>query len=186
MRWADARAAVLTPSRPVVQPNGPFDPVELRMARAALLAVAVLAVPCVAVASLAVGREGAIGAGVATAVVAGMFAMSGAMTSWAARLGPTVLMGAVLGGYLLRMVVYALLIVLLRPVEAIHGRSLAVTAAVLLVGALIWEVRLVSRVPGFFWLNTGVPRPSQPVVYTRDSGTTGAHAPSTSTERTRQ
>ena len=184
MRLADARSAVWSSARPV-QPNGPFDPVELRMARSALAAVAVLAVPCVAVAALTAGRNGAIGAGVATAVVAGMFAMSGAMTSWAARLGTTVLMGAVLGGYLIRMVVYALLIVLLRPVEAVHGRSLAVTAAVLLVGALVWEVRLVSRVPGFFWVNAGGSAPTEPVVYTRDSGTSGAPAPSPLTERTR-
>ena len=173
-------------------PVRPGDDVELRMARAALLAVAVLAVPSLAAAGLLAGHGGLLGAGVATGVVAGMFLMAGALTSWAARSGPAALMAAVLGGYLLRLVVYALLIVLLRPVEAISAPSLALTAAVLLLGALAWEVRVVSATPGFFWLHPaagGAPG-TGPVVYSRDSAAGAAvtrapgHQPSDRNERT--
>ncbi|CAN5168753.1 hypothetical protein BH20ACT9_BH20ACT9_08700 [soil metagenome] len=139
---------------------GPPQDVELRLARSAVVFVTLLAVPVVGVAALVAGGGGALGAAIGAAVVVGMFAMSGATLSWAARLGPTALMGAALGGYLLRLMIYALLIVLLRPVEAIHGPSLAVSAAVLLVAALVWEVRTVSRLPGLFWVQTGN-RPGQ-------------------------
>jgi len=117
--------------------------------------------------------------------------------SWAARIGPTALMAAVLGGYLLRLLIYALLIVLLRPVETIHGPSLAITAAVLLLAALAWDVRLVSRVPSFYWVNTSTaprslrteakigPRgPGAGVVYTRDLKKPAA-TPAQDIERTR-
>ncbi|MDP9405942.1 MAG: hypothetical protein M3O86_04960, partial [Actinomycetota bacterium] len=121
---------------------------------------------------------GALGAGVGAAVVAGMFLLSGAPLSWAARIGPEALMAAALGGYLVRLMLYAVLIVVLRPVEAIHGPSLALSAAVLLVAALGWEVRLVSRVPGFFWVDAQARRrpvgSAAGVVYTPDPTPAGA------------
>ncbi|HEY8339620.1 MAG TPA: hypothetical protein VIK95_07110 [Egibacteraceae bacterium] len=129
------------------------DPVELRLAGSAIVLVLALAVPVVAVAAAVAGAGGALGAGIATAVVAGMLLMTGGMLSLAARFGPTALLAAALGGYLLRLMIYALLIVLLRPVEAIHGPSLAIAAAVLLIAALTWEVRAVSRTPRLFWVD---------------------------------
>lgn len=165
---------------------GPPRDVELRLARTAVVFVTLLAVPVIGVAALVAGAGGALGAAVGTAVVAGMFAMSGATLSWAARLGPTALMGAALGGYLLRLMIYALLIVLLRPVEAIHGPSLAVSTAVLLVATLAWEVRAVSRLPGFYWVDTGDRRGrggGADMVQSRLSQDAGSPAPTTG-ERT--
>lgn len=166
-------------------PDPPRD-VELRLARSAVAFVTLLALPVVGVAALVAGGGGALGAAVGAAVVAGMFAMSGVTLSWAARLGPTALMGAALGGYLLRLMIYALLIVLLRPVETIHGPSLAVSAAVLLVAALMWEVRVVSRLPGAFWVRTDARRgrgDGPGMVQSRPSRAAGSPAPTTG-ERT--
>jgi hypothetical protein len=132
---------------------GPGDPVELHLAVGALKAIAVLAAPIVAAAWFAAGSGGALGAGIAVAVVAGMYLMSGALLSYAGRFGPSALMAAALGGFAMRLMIYALLLVLLQPVEAIHGPSLAISAAVLLVLTLIWEVRLVSRTPNLYWID---------------------------------
>ncbi|MDP8977454.1 MAG: hypothetical protein M3N17_02540 [Actinomycetota bacterium] len=170
------------PERPGASAPGPPRDVELHLARSAVVLATLLAPPVVGVAALAAGGGGALGAAIGAAVVAGMFVMSGATLSWAARLGPTALMGAALGGYLLRLMIYALLIVLLRPVEAIHGPSLAVSAAVLLVAALVWEVRVVSRLPGAFWVRTEARRgrDDRPgVVQSRPSRAAGSPAPTT-------
>lgn len=149
----------LTPAPSAPRPG---DPIELQLAVGALKAVAVLAAPIIAGAWLAAGVGGAIGAAVAVAVVAGMYLMSGMLLSYAARFGPGALMAAALGGFGLRLMIYALLLVLLRPVEVIHGPSLAISAAVLLVLTLIWEARIVSRTPNLYWIDAAAatPRPT--------------------------
>jgi hypothetical protein len=95
--------------------------------------------------------------------------MAGALMSWAARISPAALMGAVLGGYLVRLMIYAGLIVLLRPVEWLSGPSLAISTAILLVAVLVWEVRVVSRTPNLFWVDARAGSPaSGAVVQNRD------------------
>jgi hypothetical protein len=134
--------------------------VELRIARSAAAAVLVLSVPVVGIAALAVGREGAIGAAVGAGVVLGMFVLAGGLVTLAAPFGPSAILAATLGGFALRLVLYAVLMVVLTPIEAIHGPSLAIAAAVLLLSALAWEARHVSRIPDFFWVRTEE-RPSE-------------------------
>jgi hypothetical protein len=143
------------PLGPAPRPVTPTDPVELRLAGSAIRLIAALAVPVVAVAFALAGRPGALGAVLGAAIVGGVFLLSAALLSSAARLGPTALLAAALGGYLLRLLLYAVLIVVLRPVEAFSHESLALSTAFLLIAALVWEVRLVSRTPGLFWLEAG-------------------------------
>jgi hypothetical protein len=136
---------------------------ELRIAVSAVRAVLVLAVPFVVGAALVAGPSGLLGAGIGAAVVLGMFVISAALSVLAAPHGPSAMLLATVGGFALRLVLYAILIVVLDPVEAIHGPSLAVTAAALLVGALAWEVRHTSRTPSFWWVQTGEAAPASPV-----------------------
>lgn len=136
---------------------------ELRIAASATRAVLLLAVPCLILAALFAGPGGLLGAAIGAAVVLGMFGISAAVAARAARISDTAVLVANVAGFALRLFIYALLIVVLDPVEAIHGPSLAITAAVLLVGSLAWEVRHVSRTPGFWWVRTGAPGPSSPV-----------------------
>ena len=136
---------------------------ELRIAASATRAVLLLAVPCLILAALFAGPGGLLGAAIGAAVVLGMFGISAAVAARAARISDTAVLVANVAGFGLRLFIYALLIVVLDPVEAIHGPSLAITAAVLLVGSLAWEVRHVSRTPGFWWVRTGAPGPSSPV-----------------------
>lgn len=136
---------------------------ELRIAASAMRAVLLLAVPCLILAAIFAGPGGLLGAAIGAAVVLGMFGISAGMAARAARISDTAVLVANVAGFALRLFIYALLIVVLDPVEAIHGPSLAITAAVLLVGSLAWEVRHVSRTPGFWWIRTGAPGPSSPV-----------------------
>lgn len=167
------------------------DGVELRLARSAALFVLLLGVPVIAVAGLLAGWSGALSAGIGSTVVIGMFLMAGALMSWAARISPAALMGAVLGGYLVRLMIYAGLILLLRPVAWLNGPSLAISTAVLLVAVLAWEVRVASRNPSMFWVDASAGQtPPAAVVYTRDSGVSGESPASTDSfnpplERTR-
>lgn len=158
---------------------GPREPLEWRLALRTVLFAVGLGVVFVAAAAVLVGREGALGAAIAVAVVAGSLLLSGAGMSLAAPFGPHALMAAVLGGYLLKLMIYALLIVLLRDVESIHGESLAITAAVLLIVALVRQVRVALRDQRLFWVSTdGSHRDakrSADVVY--PSGRDLAHAP---------
>lgn len=135
------------------------DPVELDLAKGAVKALAVAGIPVLGLAWTLAGTGGLLGAGISLAIVSGMYLLSGALLSFAAKLGPGALMGAALGGFALRLMIYALLMVLLRPVEAIHGPSLAVSAAVLLVFSLVWEARAVSRMPNLYWIDAAAARP---------------------------
>lgn len=176
---------------PAPEPIRAGDGVELRLARSAVGFLLVLGIPVIAVAALVGGTPGALSAGIGATVVIGMFLMAGATMSWAARISPAALMGAVLGGYLVRLMVYALLIVVLRPVEWLDGPSLAISTAVLLVAVLAWEVRVASRNPSMFFVDAGAGRaPAAAVVYSPDSAGVGASPQSAppgnpSVERTR-
>ena len=155
-------------------PPGAGDAIELKLARSAALFVVVLGLPVIGLAWLLQGLPGLYSAGIGAAVVIGMFLMAGATMSWAARISPAALMGAVLGGYLVRLMIYAGLILLLRPVEWLHGPTLAISTAVLLVAVLAWEVRVASQNPSLFWVNAAAGKPaSGGVVYTRHSSVAG-------------
>jgi hypothetical protein len=171
------------------RPAGAGDAIELDLARSAAIFTVALAVPVIAVAWLAAGLPGLYSAAIGAAVVIGMFLMAGATMSWAARISPTALMAAVLGGYLVRLMIYAGLILLLRPVEWLSGPSLAIATAVLLVAVLAWEVRVASRNPSLFWVNAEAGKtPPAGVVKSRDSGAASPHTPDFSippVERTR-
>jgi len=148
MPETDERGAVAR-----ARPLGADRPVELHVAGSALKAIAVLALPVLGAGSVAAGSGGLLGAGLAIALVGGMFAISAALLSLAARFGPSALLAAALGGFALRLALYGVLLVVLEPVEAIHGPTLAIASAVLLVVTLAFEAWHVSRRPELFWLD---------------------------------
>lgn len=171
-----------------IGPVTPDEPIEWRMALRGVALTLALGVPFMAGAAWWLGTPGLAGAGLAVAVVAGMQALSGAALSLAAPFGPSALFAAALGGYVVKLCIYALLMVLLGDAEGIDGPSLAVTAAILLVVALAWQTRLVLRDKRLFWVaDPAIGRAAEPnarVVYT--SGREPPHRASDprSTERT--
>ena len=86
---------------------------------------------------------GALTAAGAVAFVTAVFAVTGRSLGWAADRGPTTMQAVALGGFFLRLVVYAAMIVVLRPVEAINGTVLAASAGAAMVVILALETRLV-------------------------------------------
>ncbi len=125
------------------------------MARGALRAGAVL-LPVAAV--LALGLRGVAGAVTAAGTVlfiSLIFAGSGYLQAWAARQGLATLQLAALGGFGVRLALYATLIVALSPVEAIDGHVLAITGAATIIALLAYEVRLAMTHPEFWWVRAG-------------------------------
>lgn len=135
---------------------------EVTMARTAVRVGAVLVVPVVAVAFAVRGLAGGLTALGAVVGVVGLFYLNGRTLGWAGDRGPAVLQAVALGGFFLRLVAYAALIVLLRPVEAIDGPVLAISTAVTMIIVLAYEVRLVTRHTEFWFVQPAVQRVGAP------------------------
>lgn len=128
------------------------------MARAAERVGVVLAVPIVALAGLLRGVAGALTALAGVVLVVGVVALTGRSLAWAAGHGPAVLQAVALGGFALRLMIYAGAIVALRPVEAIDGPVLALTVAVTAVVVLATEARFALRNRQLWWVDAGAPQ----------------------------
>ena len=146
------------------------EPIEWRMAVRGVLLVLGVGALFVGGAMLVADREVLNGAALGVAIVAGTMLLSGGMLSAAAPFGPSVLFAAALGGYVLKLGIYALLMVALRDAAWLDGIALAVTSAILLVNALVWQSRLVLRDPRLFWIAPGDAHQAAPgaerVIYT--------------------
>jgi len=125
---------------------------EATMAREAARIGAWLLVPVVGVAGLVRGPAGALTALGALVMVVGSFWVTGHSLARAGRVSPLALQATALGGFFLRLVLYAGLIVVLRPIEAVDGPVLAIATAVSLVVLLSAEVRMVTRNGELWWL----------------------------------
>jgi hypothetical protein len=90
------------------------------------------------------GRNGAISAGLALAVVLVNFLLAAATLSWAARISVGAVMGAALFGYLLRLVLIAAVVLPLRNQSWFEPVPLGITLIVTHLGLLLWELRHVS------------------------------------------
>lgn len=138
------------------EPVGAAD-VEVRLARSGAAAVLCLAPVVVAGAAAVAGVNGALSATLPALLIVGGCMMTALPMPWAAARGPEALFAVTLGGFMLRLAVYAALVVTVRPLDVIHGPSLAVSGAVLLVASLLWEIRTALRTPGFFWVSVREP-----------------------------
>jgi hypothetical protein len=90
------------------------------------------------------GRDGAISAGLALALVLTNFLLAAALLGWAARISIGAIMGAALFGYLLRLVLIAAVVLPLRNQPWFSPWALGVTLVVSHLGLLLWELRHVS------------------------------------------
>ena len=90
------------------------------------------------------GWAGAASAGVGLVLVCVNFLVAAALMTVAARISLAALMGAVLGGYIVRLAGITGVIIALRHVPWFHRGAFAVTLLVTHLGLLIWETRHVS------------------------------------------
>jgi hypothetical protein len=120
---------------PAVERELAFDLVK----RGVLLAPVVLAV------SLALwGTDGLLSAGYALGVVLVNFVLSASILAWSARRSPAVLMSAVMGGFLARMVLVALAVFAVQDAAWVHHAVLGITVVAAHLGLLVWEARYLS------------------------------------------
>jgi len=104
------------------------------------------------------GINGALSTGYAIVLVLANFALSAAILTVAARISLAVMMSAVLGGYLLRLglVTVAVLVVIHQSWVAVV--PLALTLMITHLGLLIWETRYVSATLAYPALKPKPPR----------------------------
>ena len=120
-----------------------------RLMRAAGLVGLVLGPVSVVGAALVRGADGAWTAAGTILLVVGGFLLTAISLRWAGRRGPTTVQAVALGGMILKLSAYGLLLVLLSPLDIVDRPTLALTAPVALVVLLVTEVRLVTSNPEF-------------------------------------
>jgi hypothetical protein len=110
------------------------------LARRAALIAPVVVLGC----GLGWGASGAVSAAIGLVLVAANFLVAARLMAWAAPQGPSVVMGAVLGGYLARLAVLLGIVLALQQVSWLNIPVLIVTLAVTHLALLTWELRFVS------------------------------------------
>lgn len=130
------------PSGPLSGQQGPAPEVQVAadLARRSVPVAAVL----VLVGALIWGGAGAASAAVAVGLVVLNFLAAAGIIAWAARISLNMLMGAVLGGYVVRFGLLALVLFLIKDASWVERVPLFVTLLVTHVGLLVWETRYVS------------------------------------------
>lgn len=98
----------------------------------------------VGVCALAWGLDGALSSAFAVGLVVVNFLLSAALLGWAARISLGLLMGAALGGYLLRLGLISAAVLLVKDQDWVELWSLGLTLIVTHLGLLLWELRYVS------------------------------------------
>lgn len=147
---------------PVGSTNGPGPEVEREVVVDMIKRALPLAFPLVALAWLISGPKMAASTGLAVALVLINFLLAAAILSWGARTSPAALMGAALGGFLLRMVLLLGTLTLLRGRSWVSVTPLALTLLVSHVALLVWELRRVSASLAFPGLKPAASKDSNP------------------------
>jgi hypothetical protein len=90
------------------------------------------------------GMSGVASAAYAMGIVGVNLVLSALALAWAARTSLTLLMGVALGGFLVRMGLVTVAILLVRHASWVDLTPLAITVLVAQLGLLFWETRYVS------------------------------------------
>lgn len=143
---------------------------ETRMATAALRIAGPLTLALAVPAGIVRGPVGAATALFAVALVVGGFAATGYAHGRAAARGPSALQAVALGGMILRLWLYGMLLVVLGPVSWLDGPTLGAALPIAVVVLLAAEVRFVTTQPDLWFVevpDAGVPRPVTPATSDR-------------------
>ena len=118
--------------------------VERAIAKDLLRRGVLLAPAIVIICAVGFGRDGALSAAYAVAIVLTNLVASAALLAWAAPKGPNVLMATALGGFLGRMILVGLAVWAVNDASWVHMKLLGVTVLLTHLGLLAWETRFVS------------------------------------------
>lgn len=122
--------------------EGPAPEVQVvrDMLRRALPAAPVLVLVCLAMRSV----EGGLSSLYGLAIVVGNLVLSAALLAWSARISLAFLMGAALFGFLIRLGLIFLAVMLVKDAAWVDVTALGITLVVAHLGLLFWEMRYVS------------------------------------------
>jgi hypothetical protein len=118
--------------------------VEREIATDLVKRAAMISPVVVLVAGLISGWDGALSAAIALAIVSVNFLIAAASMSWAAKISPAAVGGVAAGGYVVRLGLILVALILLRHVEWISMPWLGFTLVGAHLGLLFWETRYVS------------------------------------------
>jgi hypothetical protein len=90
------------------------------------------------------GLDGAYSAAYGIAIVLVNFALAAGIVAWTARISLSLMMGAVLFGYLVRLGLILLAVLLVKDASWISHPALGTTIIVTHLGLLIWEMKFVA------------------------------------------
>ena len=120
------------------------DDVERHVAHDMIRRAVPFAPVWVLLAGLGFGLDGATSAAYAIAIVLANFAASALLLARGARISPTMLMAAALGGYLVRLVLIAIAVLAASGQAWFDPLPLGLTIIAAHLGLLFWETRYVS------------------------------------------
>jgi hypothetical protein len=129
---------------PVLATHADGDPVEMTISADMVKRGLIVAPVLVAIAAIIWGADGARSALFAIALVLVNFALSAALIAWTARISLALMMGATLFGYLVRLGLIALAVLLVRDASWISLPALGATIIVTHLGLLLWELKYVA------------------------------------------
>lgn len=117
---------------------------ERQVANDLAVRVAVVAPVFLAVSAAVWGLAGLWSSGLALVIVAANFVLGAAIITSAARISPTVLMGAVLGGFVTRLAVMTAIVLPIRHAGWFDVVPFAISLLITHLGLLLWETRHVA------------------------------------------
>jgi hypothetical protein len=95
------------------------------------------------------GADGAASVAYGLAIVLANFALSAGLIAWSSRISLALLMGTVLFGFLIRLAVIFLAVMLVRDASWMNLLALGLTIIVTHLGLLFWELKYVSASMAF-------------------------------------
>jgi len=105
------------------------------------------------------GRDAAWSAGIAVVIVFLNFAAAALSVAWAARISPMILFAVALGGFVVRLMIYTIALVLLNTLEWFSPLAFALTLVPVTIGLLVIEARTLSgRLQADMWSFEGATR----------------------------
>lgn len=122
----------------------PGGAVESQVARDIARHALIVAPLVVGALAFTLGRDAAVGAALAFAIVAGNFLLNAALITWAARISPATVAVAVLGGYVLRLALVTAAGLAVRTQSWVDFTAFCIVLIAAHLGLLVWELRSVS------------------------------------------
>ncbi len=130
--------------RPTVVTQLDGEPVEIKVSADMVKRGVVVAPVLIGLSALVWGSAGAWSAAFAIGLVLANFALSAALISSTARISLGLMMGAVLFGYLVRLGLLLLAVLLVKDAAWISRPALGATIIVTHLGLLVWELKYVA------------------------------------------